>query len=146
MLRLVHAGPAGTYVAMDLVEVRTAVGPGLHDLSDSAVPRTGSWMTYAVAGPSLGNLQIGLTPGSATTLYFTGRGFTLAYLRHTDLGNIEVYLDGSPTPMETIPTSGSTTLLSYTSPLLASGNHEVRLVHGGPAGKYIGLDAITITP
>jgi len=35
---------------------------------------------------------------------------------------------------------------TYTSPILAAGNHPVRFVHAGASSTYIDVDLITILP
>jgi hypothetical protein len=71
------------------------------------------------------------------SVVFTGTRFTLTFTKHLNRGNIEVWVDGAK--ITTLnATSGS--LLwqqTYTSPVLAAGNHLVRFQHTGASGTYI---------
>jgi hypothetical protein len=55
-------------------------------------------------------------------------------------------LDGSGTPLISLDTNAAPALVTYTSPVLASGPHTVTFKHAGPAGTLIAIDALLITP
>jgi hypothetical protein len=82
--------------------------------------------------------------GSYAELLFTGTRFMFTYTRHPNRGSIEVWVDGSL--VTTINANAGSLLWQqvYTSPVLSSGNHTVRLVHAGPSGSYIDVDALQV--
>jgi len=135
-----HGGPSGSTIDIDAIQILAT-----YDDTDSNWSYGGTW-TASTPGPAYNStLHYTMTPGDTASFMFTGTGFTFYYTQYSNRGNIQVFLDGSLTPLTTINASGA--LLwqkSYTSPTFTSGTHTVVFKHGGPSGTTIDVDAITI--
>jgi len=135
-----HGSPSGSTIDIDAIQVFAT-----YDDTDSNWSYGGTW-TASTPGPAYNStLHYTMTPGDTASFMFTGTGFTFYYTQYSNRGSIQVFLDGSLTPLTTINASGA--LLwqkSYTSPTFTSGTHTVVFKHGGPSGTTIDVDAITI--
>ena len=133
-------GPSGSTIDIDAIQIRAT-----YDDTDSNWVYTGAW-TASTPGPAYGStLHYTLTPGDTASLAFTGTQFTFYYTQYSNRGNIQVFLDGSLTPLVSINASGVLIWQkTYTSPTFAPGAHTVVFKHGGPSGTTIDIDAITI--
>jgi predicted outer membrane repeat protein len=116
-----------------------------HDDNAASWIFTGSWMMSPSPGAYNNTLHLARSAG-ATASYdlfaAAGNRFVVTYLRKPGLGNLEVYLDASVTPLITIATAGPARLLSYVSPALTAGLHTVKLRRAG-AG-VVGFDLLEL--
>jgi len=133
-------GPSGSTIDIDAIQIRAT-----YDDAASAWVYTGAW-TASTPGPAYGStLHYTMTPGDTASLAFTGTNFTFYYTQYSNRGNIQVFMDGSLTPLVTINASGVLIWQkTYTSPTFAPGSHTIVFKHGGPSGTTIDIDAITI--
>jgi hypothetical protein len=146
IVRFVHAG-GGTYIDVDAIQVFAPPAPvtaGTYDDTNSAWTFGGSWTTYSGAGPVNNTDHYSNVIGSDAQITFTGTGFTLNYVKASNRGSIDVYVDG--VKVGTINANSTTTTwrATWTIDTLSSGTHTVRFVNAG--GGYIDVDAITILP
>jgi hypothetical protein len=81
-------------------------------------------------------------------LDFDGTQITLTYSKYSNRGNLAVYIDDNPTPIATINQYGATRvwLAEWTSGDLGAGPHTLKLVHAGPSGTVVDVDAIEVMP
>jgi len=86
------------------------------------------------------------TVGDSAELLFNRTKSTLTFMKDFNRGSIDVYVDD--VKIDTINANSASLLWqqTYTSPVLAAGNHLVRFVHAGASGTYIDVDAISILP
>ncbi|MGZ9166165.1 MAG: hypothetical protein ACXW4U_13405, partial [Anaerolineales bacterium] len=146
-VRLVYAG-AGTYIDIDAIQIYgplVSVPAGIYDDNDSNWMYSGAWTTYTSSGPANNTIHYTGSVGDSAEMAFNGAGFKLTFTKHPNRGLIDVYVDGNK--ITTINANAGSLLWqqTYTSPVLASGNHLVRFVYAS-AGTYVDVDAITILP
>ncbi len=144
-VRIVHAG-GGTYIDVDAIEVLApppAVPAGVYDDPHASWIFSSGWTTYAGPGPYNSTLHYSKAIGSEARITFNGNRFNLIYVKATDRGLIDVYVDG--VKIATVNANGPTTAWQqiWTSPVLTSAVHTVRFVHAG-GGTYIDIDGIEI--
>ncbi|MGE5776762.1 MAG: hypothetical protein ACM33V_11100, partial [Chloroflexota bacterium] len=128
----------------------TYQSPNPADTYDDADPawRYVNFTATTTSGPYLGTMHYSTTPGGAAEFTFEGSQIILTYSKYSNRGNLEVYIDGDPTPVATINQHNATRVwqATWTSDDLGAGTHQVRLVHAGPDGSTVDIDAITIQP
>jgi hypothetical protein len=145
-VRFVHA--SGAYIDLDAIQVHgpppPPVGAGTYDDAHTAWAYSSGWSTYSGAGPYSNTLHYSGTVGSYGEVTFDGTKFTLTYVKASNRGLIDVYVDG--TKIQTVNAYSATWVwgATWTSPTLSGGTHTVRFVHA--SGAYIDLDAIQIMP
>jgi hypothetical protein len=145
LVSFIHVGANGTYIDVDKIQVLDAVGAGTHDDTNVNWVYTGTWTSYPGTGPAGDTDHYTNVVGNEAQLIFTGTGFTLTYVKASNRGSIDVYVDGDK--VGTLNARSTTTVWQqvWISPTFTSGTHVVRFVHAG-GGTYIDIDAITITP
>ncbi len=141
-VRLVHAG-GGTYIDVDAIQIFGSGQAGLQDDASSSWTYSGTWTAYTGSGPANNTLHYTSNAGNYAELTFNGVGFTLTYVKSTDRGLIDVYVDGIK--VDTINAYSTSTLWqqTWTSQTYPAGNHTVRFAHAG-GGTYIDVDTIQI--
>ncbi|MBN2115730.1 MAG: hypothetical protein JW730_04125 [Anaerolineales bacterium] len=143
-VKLVHA--SGATVEIDGIEVKMYAPPPTATKYDDA---DGGW-TYSgftattSTGPYLDTFRYSTAVGSTAEFDFTGSRITIIYSENSNRGDLEVYIDGNPTPVATINQYNATRVwqASWTSGDLGPGPHTVRLVHA--AGATVDIDAIEV--
>jgi hypothetical protein len=152
-IRFVHAGAAGKVVNIDALTVGTYVPPapagsGTHDDDHPGWVYNGTFSTQTNALAYDGSIQYTTTVGNYAEFTFTGSQVTLLYTGNTNRGKVDVYLDGTDAAHKigTIDqyTSSVTYQKGWTSGNLGEGEHTIRFVHAGAAGKVINIDALTV--
>ncbi|HSB01178.1 MAG TPA: fibronectin type III domain-containing protein, partial [Anaerolineales bacterium] len=120
----------------------SGLGAGIYDDTDGNWTYTGTWTASTQTGPYNNTLHYG-TSGSDARMTFDGVRFTLTYVKASNRGLIDVYVDGAK--IGTINAYNSTTLWqqTWTSPTFALGVHTVRFAYGG-GSTYIDIDKIQI--
>ncbi|MDM8000479.1 MAG: hypothetical protein QUS33_10895, partial [Dehalococcoidia bacterium] len=148
---LKHAGPSGTYVNLDAVQVGTypyppSSGTGKYDDDDANWVYTGTLQAVTKSGPYDEDYTLLKKTGNSAEFWFTGSQITLWYMKYIDQGKMAVYIDYGKTPIVTLNQYGASRVWQahWTSGDLGAGAHKVKLVNMGPSGKYINIDAIQI--
>ncbi len=122
----------------------TPQGVGIYDDTDPNWTYTGSWSQATTTGPYNGTDKYTNNGIATASFTFSGIGFTLKYVKASNRGNIEVWVDG--TKVDTI--NAYSTALTWQAPYTKSGLtndvHTVVFKHGGPSGSFIDIDAIQI--
>jgi parallel beta-helix repeat protein len=143
-IRLVHA--SGAFTDIDAIEVFAApqaLQPGIADDSDALWNYSGDWTTWNGAGPASSTLHYSGTIGdSAKILISGGQQIKLTYLTTTNRGITDVYIDGVKVTSIDAYAPGFNWQVTWSSDLLTSGFHTVRLVHA--SGAYTDIDAIEV--
>jgi len=119
-------------------------GAGIYDDMDPNWIWTGSWSQANTTGPYNGTDKYTNDATATASFTFEGYGFMLKYLKYTNRGNIEVWVDG--VKVDTIYAySGTLTWQApYTKSGLTNAAHTVIFKHGGPSGSFIDIDSIQI--
>ncbi len=130
------------YVDVDAIRVVE-----IHDDADSAWTYTGSWTARSsLTGPYLGTDHSSSDLSATASLTFSGSGFVFKYVKASNRGSLQIWVDGSP--LTTLNANSSQTLwqVVYLSPPLSTGTHTVQITNAGPAGKYIDVDSLRVLP
>ena len=124
----------------------TPMGVGTYDDTHAAWTYTGVWTSVSTSGPYNGTDKYSNDPTATASFTFTGGSFNFTYLKYSNRGNIEVWIDG--VKVDTINANGPTLTWQslYTKSGLSAGTHTVVFKHGGPSGTFIDVDAIQILP
>jgi predicted outer membrane repeat protein len=105
------------------------------------------WTNVAVPAAYLGTLKYATVTNATASFGFPGSRFSLTAAKSPGFGNLEVYIDGSLTPLTTLkygaPAAGFWT---YTTPSLGGGAHTVVLKYVSASPNYVALDALVIRP
>ncbi len=146
-VRFEHAGPSGTAVDIDAIEVRPYQPPpgvGKYDDMDAGWTFTSFNSASAVSGPYYNTLHFSVTVGASAEFTFEGSQITLTYSKYSNRGNLEVYVDD--VLVDTINQYNATRvwLAEWTSGDLGAGVHTVKFVHAGPSGTFVDIDAIDV--
>jgi hypothetical protein len=142
-VRFVFAG-GSTYMDIDQIQIVGPVGAGVYDDTHAAWQYSGSWSLYNAGGPANNTMHYTGAVGSYAELTFSGTRFIVMMQRNTNRGLIEVYIDDSPTPLDTINANGPLQWQwTWTSPVLDPGIHKVRFVFAG-GSTYMDIDQIQI--
>jgi len=146
-----HAGPDGTYIDIDSIQIIDPVPQeaGVYDDSNNNAWNYGGDWTSATGktGPLSGTRHYTTTPDNIAAFSFTGAvptKFILTYAKMPTSGSFQVYVDNMY--VTTVNAYSATTLWkqTYTSPSYSSGTHTVILKHAGASGKIMDVDAIQI--
>ena len=117
--------------------------PGIkYDDKHSIFAYSGNWLNANSVKAYSGSFKLSKVVGNSATVSFAGTQFKVYYTKYIQYGNLELYLDGSLTPLDTINQVGSTAYAFqqvYVSPVFADGIHTLQLKHGT---KYVTIDAI----
>ncbi|HMB23548.1 MAG: choice-of-anchor Q domain-containing protein [Chloroflexota bacterium] len=138
--------PQGSHCDLGAYEaLPVGMEPGTYDDTDA------NWVyseftATTTTGPYLGTFHYSTVVGGYAEFLFTGSQITLLYSKYSNRGDLEVYVDGAL--VDTIDQYNATRVwqASWTSGDLGAGGHTVRLVHAGPDGSTVDVDAITILP
>jgi hypothetical protein len=120
------------------------LGAGTYDDANSAWTYSGTWTTYAGAGPYNSTLHYNNTVGATASFKFHGTQFVLTYTAHPNRGSFEVWVDGAYVETVNANSASLAWQRTYTSPVFTSGVHTVEFKNVGPAGAYTDVDAIRI--
>ncbi len=142
-----NAGGGGGYIDIDAIQILdAAVGAGIYDDDNANWVYNGtSWTTFNGAGPYDNSVHLTNHLGDSAYFAFTGTQFIYKYTKHTNRGNIDVYVDGNK--VTTINANGGPLDWQniYTSPEYPSGTHLVRFRNAtGGVNGYIDVDAVQI--
>ena len=143
-LRLVHV--SGDLVSIDAITVVTTpvgLSSGVYDNADAAFGYEGRWYTLeAVTGPYADTLRYSVTSGNDAQVTFNGRQVKVTYLATPTSGIVDVYVDGVKVTSIDQHSETWDWQKTWTSDLLAAGNHSLRIVHA--SGGFTNVDAITV--
>jgi peptidoglycan/xylan/chitin deacetylase (PgdA/CDA1 family) len=105
-----------------------------------------AWRTFGASGASGGSYERSSKSGSYVTVKFTGSYLVWITTAGTTTGTAKVSLDGGTEVAVNLARS----ITNYqsgvweTPPQLTNGAHTVKITWAGPAGKYIGIDAVDV--
>jgi hypothetical protein len=146
MVRLVHV--SGAYTDIDAIEVFAtppSLLPGIADDSDALWQYSGDWSTYNGSGPYLNTLHTSSTIGdSAQIMISGGQQIKLTYMTFSNRGVTDVYIDGIKVASIDAYSLDFNWGTTWTSDILTTGPHTVRLVHA--SGAYIDIDSLEVLP
>ncbi len=119
-------------------------GAGIYDDTHPAWTYTGSWSQATTTGPYNGTDHYGNDSTATASFTFVGYGFALKYVKYSNRGNIEVWVDG--VKVDTIYAYSSYLVwqATYTKSNLSNAVHTVVFKNGGPSGYYMDIDAIQV--
>jgi hypothetical protein len=102
------------------------------------------FIAATIDGPYAGTFHYSTTVGSAAQFTFDGSQITLYFSKYSNYGNLAVSIDNNP--VTTLNQFNATRIWqdSWTSGYLGSGEHTVSLVHAGPNGSTVDIDAIEV--
>ena len=118
------------------------IGSGGYDDRHSGWSYVGNWKIVATPQARLDTLHVSNKVDDYALFYFTGTQFVLTYKSEGIGGLMDVYIDGF---YETTINQNSPMVAFdryYTSPILATGPHSVRLIHTTPI--QVTIDFISI--
>ena len=147
---LYHLVKPGTEITMtylrDQVEVSGSFVKiaSLEELNDSAgIVYLGNWSTEDDNNAFNGDIHRNQTVGDAFELTFYGRGIEFTSMKGSDMGNIEVYIDGVlDETINCFSDSAQYQSTVYRNTSLSSGVHTLRVVNA--ENKYMTLDSVSI--
>jgi hypothetical protein len=147
-LRLVHV--SGSVTDIDAIEgiavfATPSVHPGIVDDVNSLWSYSGDWAIYGGGGPYLSSLHYSLTIGdSAQIAIVGGQQIKLTYVTGPNRGVMDIYVDD--VKIGSIDTYSSYFIMqaTWTSGVLTTGPHTVRLVHA--SGDITDIDALEVIP
>ncbi len=116
---------------------------GIYDDTNAAWTYTGAWQSLTATGPYLDTWSYSTTIGDFAEIAFTGRQFKLSYLVGPDSGIVDVYVDGVKVGSVDQNSASWAWNGTWTSNLLAAGNHILRLVYAS-GGSMVSLDAFAV--
>jgi hypothetical protein len=135
---------SGTYVDVDAIQIYNPLLPGKYDDRDTGLTYTGNWTQMSSPDSYLTTFTYSSAANNSVMFSFEGKKFTLYYLQYTNRGVTNIYIDDFTTPVASLNMNGSLVWQkSWTSPVLTSDIHMVKLVH--VSGTYMDVDAIQIT-
>jgi hypothetical protein len=131
-------------VAFDLLEQILAKGD---DRSPGITYAGGGWTDVAVPAAYLGTLKYATVTNATASFGFTGSRFSLTAAKSPGWGNLEVYMDGSGTPLATLKYDATPAgFWTYTTPSLGAAAHTVVLKYVSASPHYVALDSFVIRP
>lgn len=117
--------------------------PGIkYDDKSNIFTYSGNWLTANSAKAYAGSFKLSKVIGNSAKVTFAGTQFKLYYTKYIQYGRLDMYLDGSITPLAQLSETGTTAYAFqqvYTSPVFDDGLHTLELKHGT---KYVSIDAI----
>ena len=141
-----NAGPAGTIVDIDAIEIRAYQPPGLGKYDDTYVGwvYSAGFSALTTTGPYAGTLHYANVVDEFAKFEFTGSQFVLTYTANNNRGALDVYIDGGY--VDTIDEYAATPTwqTEWASGNLGAGAHTVEFRNAGPVGSIVDIDAIEI--
>jgi hypothetical protein len=122
-----------------------AIGPGMYDDTDIAWRYT-NFIATTTTGPYNGTLHYSTVIDATAEFTFTGSQIVLTYGKYNNRGNLAVYVDNVLVTTINQYDAARIWQATWMSGDLGAGTHTVRLVHAGPSGSIIDIDAIEIFP
>jgi hypothetical protein len=124
----------------------TPVGTGTYDDTHVNWSYSGNFAIFKGGGAYTGGIHYSTTMNDYAEFIFTGSQISLIYTENANRGKLDVYLDGSK--IGTIDQYRETVAYQqrWMSGSLGLGRHKLKLVHAGPNGKVINIDAIEVNP
>ncbi|HSA99185.1 MAG TPA: M4 family metallopeptidase, partial [Anaerolineales bacterium] len=119
------------------------VPAGIYDDTDLNWIYSGTWATYTGTGPVNDTSHYTNGVGSEAQLTFQGNGFLFTYVKASNRGLIDVFVDGTRIAQLNAYSATLAWQQTWISPILTPGLHTVRFVHAG-GGTYIDIDAIQV--
>lgn len=121
----------------DVYPVYRGTGP----VSDAS-PYGGSWTPVVYTYPYGDKIRYSLIVGAEATFSFFGAQFTLYYLKDSDYGILDIFLDNNL--IHTLDQSGApaTWQEKWTSPVFAESNHVVKFKM--KSGAKVNIDAVRV--
>ncbi|KRE64718.1 DUF4073 domain-containing protein [Paenibacillus sp. Soil750] len=123
------------------------------DDRDPSVVYTGTWSTYNDGGDYNGTEKYSGTAGASAEFTFTGTSIDFISMKQTNLGKIDVYLDGvlAQADMDCYATSTNKQVVLFSRSGLESGTHTIKVVVKGTknaasSNTYGEIDAFAYTP
>jgi hypothetical protein len=118
------------------------VTAGTYDDTDVNWIYTGTWTTYTGAGPANNTSHYASARGSEAQITIDGAKFIFTYVKASNRGSIDVYVDGTKAGTINARSATTTWQAAWMSPTLTPGVHVVRFVYAG--GTYIDVDKIQV--
>jgi hypothetical protein len=149
-IRFVHVGAAGKVINVDALIVQTYVAPGVGTYDDlhGGWTYSNGFLIQANTNAHDGGIHYSTTVGTYAEFTFTGTQVVLVYTGNTNRGQVDIYLDGTDAAHKLGTLNQYTSSVSYqevwTSENLGEGEHTIRFVHAGAAGKVINVDALIV--
>jgi hypothetical protein len=147
-VRFVHASGAVTDIdAVEAIAVfaTPSLHPGVVDDVDPLWNYSGDWTIYSGGGPYLNSLHYSSTIGdSAQIVIEGGQQIKLTYLTFSNRGVTDVYIDDVKIASIDAYSPIFSLQVTWTSDILTSGLHTVRLVHA--SGAITDIDALEVLP
>src|SRR5512138_367856 len=142
-LKLVHA--SGGQVDIDAVEVREFQNSGLGKYDDVYA----GWMyndfiATTTDGPYKGTFHYSKVVEGTAEVEFTGSQIAIWYSKYDNRGKLKVYVGNDLIATLDQYGSGRTWQAKWTSENLGAGKHTLKLVHAGPDGTTVDIDAIEV--
>lgn len=117
--------------------------PGIkYDDKSTVFTYLGTWLNVNATTAYARSFKLSKTLGNTATITFAGNQFKLYYTKYIQYGRLDMFLDGSDTPLAQLTQTGTSTYAYqqvYTSPVFDDGVHTLVLKHGT---KYVSIDAI----
>ena len=138
---------SSTYLTLSLTyteDVNIAAPGTKYDDKSPIFAYTGTWTSANSAKAYAGSFKLSKVVGNTASLTFDGNQFKIYYTTYYNYGKMDLFLDGSATPLGTIDQKGTTRYAYqqvYTSPVFDDGLHTLQLKD---AEKYVTIDAIEI--
>ena len=112
------------------------------DDGDAALQYSGNWSMSSLAGTYGGTHTKSTTVGDSMSYTFNGDRLTLYYLRNTNGGMMDIYIDGIK--VDSVNQYNATTIFqdTWTSSILKNATHTVKLVHA--SGTTVFFDALQV--
>ncbi|HSB01888.1 MAG TPA: hypothetical protein VLE49_14655, partial [Anaerolineales bacterium] len=121
----------------------TPVDKFIYDDTDSKWTFTGTWTLYNGTGPYNNTVHYG-TVGSDAQITFNGTKFTLTYVKGSNRGLMDVYVDGVLQTTINAHSTGLSWKQTWSSPTFPADSHTVQLVNAG-GGTFVDVDAIEVS-
>ncbi len=117
--------------------------------SNSSIVYAGAWSTLSSAGASGGGYKRSSATNAEVSIPFFGQRLDIYGMKGTTAGIVDVYVDGSETPWNTIDLSNATALykqklISITDPDMETHVVTLRPNPASPAGRFINLDYVEV--
>ncbi|RPJ28823.1 MAG: fibronectin type III domain-containing protein [Chloroflexi bacterium] len=141
-VKLIHAGPSGSVINIDAIVV--PAGPGTYDDLDASWIYSSGFGILANPGAYLDGIHSSTTVGNYAEFTFTGSQFDLLYTANFNRGTADVLVDGLSIGTMDQYSLDRVFQARWPSGDLGPGVHTVKVVHTGPSGSVINIDAIDV--
>jgi hypothetical protein len=136
--------PTNTRTSTPTITSRPPVGYGTYDERSAEIVYSGSWVAQSVTGNYLKTEMYSNVIGSSAQFTFSGESINVIYRGYPNaFGNMEVRIDGAVVATINQNTSTQTLQNKWTSNILGSGSHTLKLTH--MTGTYISLDGLIVS-